>query len=117
MITDKKTISIQPFRAPCNATTTVPGSKSISNRALILSVMCNARVELEGLLQSEDVDLMRKALENLGVYIQKSDNNYIVHGTGGIISKKDCSINVGNCLLYTSPSPRDRQKSRMPSSA
>ena len=74
---DKKTISIQPFRASCNATTTVPGSKSISNRALILSVMCNARVELEGLLQSEDVDLMRKALENLGVYIQKSGNNYI----------------------------------------
>ena len=69
MITDKKTISIQPFRASCNATTTVPGSK-ISNRALILSVMCNARVELEGLLQSEDVDLMRKALENLGVYIK-----------------------------------------------
>jgi len=96
MITDKKTISIQPFRAPCNATTIVPGSKSISNRALILSVMCNARVELEGLLQSEDVDLMREALEYLGVYIQKSNNNYIVHGTGGLISKKDCSINVGN---------------------
>ena len=37
MIKDKKTISIQPFRASCNATTTVPGSKSISNRALILS--------------------------------------------------------------------------------
>ena len=28
-----------------------------------------------------------------------------------------CSTCAGNCLLYTSPSPRDRQKSRMPSSA
>ena len=27
------------------------------------------------------------------------------------------SLNISNCLLYTSPSPRDRQKSRMPSSA
>ena len=29
----------------------------------------------------------------------------------------DKSLSVGDCLLYTSPSPRDRQKSRMPSSA
>ena len=29
----------------------------------------------------------------------------------------DCLIGIGSCLLYTSPSPRDRQKSRMPSSA
>ena len=34
------------------------------------------------------------------------------------ILKKDIKLNVANaCLLYTSPSPRDRQKSRMPSSA
>ena len=28
-----------------------------------------------------------------------------------------CQVNINSCLLYTSPSPRDRQKSRMPSSA
>ena len=44
----------------------------------------------------------------------------------GVVSQKDANIeepvaadlcSVGTCLLYTSPSPRDRQKSRMPSSA
>ena len=30
---------------------------------------------------------------------------------------RECCYNKSNCLLYTSPSPRDRQKSRMPSSA
>ena len=39
-------------------------------------------------------------------------NGLIVHNKGG-----DGSGNSGSCLLYTSPSPRDRQKSRMPSSA
>ena len=34
----------------------------------------------------------------------------------GLVQKKDVS-EIVTCLLYTSPSPRDRQKSRMPSSA
>ena len=33
------------------------------------------------------------------------------------IKGEDCFFCIGTCLLYTSPSPRDRQKSRMPSSA
>ena len=32
-------------------------------------------------------------------------------------ASSDCQVEKGRCLLYTSPSPRDRQKSRMPSSA
>ena len=34
-----------------------------------------------------------------------------------LVADLTCVIQVANCLLYTSPSPRDRQKSRMPSSA
>ena len=41
------------------------------------------------------------------------DNIFFGHG----LSKKLKSATVNVCLLYTSPSPRDRQKSRMPSSA
>ena len=36
---------------------------------------------------------------------------------GNIEGKTVADIGAGTCLLYTSPSPRDRQKSRMPSSA
>ena len=96
MITEKESILIQPFVNPCRAVVEVPGSKSISNRALILSVMCKGQVELNGLLKSEDVDLMQQALLHLGVNIQKNGNNIKVFGNGGVINKKECTINVGN---------------------
>ena len=37
----------------------------------------------------------------------------VARGEGGAVALVECGV----CLLYTSPSPRDRQKSRMPSSA
>lgn len=96
MMEGKKSILIKPFSKPCNARVEIPGSKSISNRALILSSMCHAEVELNGLLVSEDVDLMRKALTTLGFTIQQDGNSYKILGTGGIIPKKECLVNVGN---------------------
>ena len=49
-------------------------------------------------------------------------NQFVVHphhGAAKVIRKvnKNVEVFVEGCLLYTSPSPRDRQKSRMPSSA
>ena len=96
MIDKRESIAVVPFAKPCNATVEVPGSKSISNRALILSAMCEAEVELVGLLESEDVDLMREAFSKLGIKIHKKGKNYIVKGKGGIIENKECVINVGN---------------------
>ena len=46
-------------------------------------------------------------------------NNVVADGASGLMTGADKGIldNLNTCLLYTSPSPRDRQKSRMPSSA
>ena len=96
MIVEKSCIAIKPFTTICKAKIKVPGSKSISNRALILSVMCGGKVKLSGLLESEDVDLMRIALQKLGVQIEKKEKNYIITGTNGKILNKKCDINVGN---------------------
>ncbi len=93
---DSETMLIRPFRRNCNAEAAVPGSKSISNRALILAVMCGGKVKLKGLLESEDVDLMQRALQNLDVKIQKEKNYTIIEGTKGKIKKNECFINVGN---------------------
>ena len=43
--------------------------------------------------------------------------NDIAYSKDAVVSKTIIKKSVGTCLLYTSPSPRDRQKSRMPSSA
>jgi len=96
MNTKQESIYIQPFTQSCDAVVEVPGSKSISNRALILSAMCGGEVELKGLLQSEDVDLMRQALADLGFQIRNDEKNYKINGTGGFIENKECTINVGN---------------------
>ncbi|MBT1170998.1 3-phosphoshikimate 1-carboxyvinyltransferase [Bifidobacterium sp. SO4] len=52
---------------PLDATVTVPGSKSLSNRYLILAALGSRPVTLVGLLRSRDTDLMMGALEALGV--------------------------------------------------
>ena len=72
---------------------------------------------------------MKIALENSGPYIGATyPNDFGVYGNGIKIAIIDTGVNYnhpdlygfgkdGNCLLYTSPSPRDRSVSRMPSSA
>lgn len=58
-------------RTSLDATVTVPGSKSLSNRYLILAAMGSRTVELVGLLRSRDTDLMIGALRALGVQVQE----------------------------------------------
>lgn len=52
---------------PINATVTIPGSKSLSNRYLILAALSSRPVRLVGLLRSRDTELMMGALAALGV--------------------------------------------------
>ena len=52
---------------PLSATVTIPGSKSLSNRYLILAAMGQHPVTLVGLLRSRDTNLMMGALRSLGV--------------------------------------------------
>lgn len=59
--------------APLNATVTIPGSKSLSNRYLILAAMGSRPVTLIGLLRSRDTELMMGALESLGVECRIDD--------------------------------------------
>ena len=60
----------------------VPGDKSISHRALIISSMCIGRSKIKGLLESEDVFATMNALKTLGVKIEKSNGYWFVNGVG-----------------------------------
>ena len=48
---------------------------------------------------------------------EKKIRNYVEKHSDEAINLLEKVVNINSCLLYTSPSPRDRQKSRMPSSA
>lgn len=58
--------------APIDATVTIPGSKSLSNRFLILAALSRKPVRIEGLLRSRDTELMMGALRALGVAFHKT---------------------------------------------
>ena len=81
-----------------HASVGIPGSKSISNRALILAVLTKGTVKLNGILDSEDVGIMITALQRLGVVIEvdKTNNTALVNGCGGVLSIKKATIDVGN---------------------
>ncbi|HUE36339.1 MAG TPA: 3-phosphoshikimate 1-carboxyvinyltransferase [Candidatus Acidoferrum sp.] len=63
-------IEIVPLKEPVCAEITVPGSKSITNRALILAALAEGEVTLTGALWSEDTQIMTEALQKLGFEIR-----------------------------------------------
>lgn len=66
-------------RGPVRATVTVPGSKSITNRALVLAALAEAPSVLRAPLRSRDTDLMAAALRELGTAIDEGgDGSWLV---------------------------------------
>jgi 3-phosphoshikimate 1-carboxyvinyltransferase len=85
-------IEIVPLTAPVRAEITVPGSKSITNRALILAALADGETILEGALWSEDTQIMVECLQELGFMVNiKPDPNeacnriITVYGGGGLV--------------------------------
>lgn len=64
-------LPIRPFTAPARGQVTLPGSKSLTNRALLLAALCNEPVTLTGALRSDDTILMIEALRLLGCTVEE----------------------------------------------
>ena len=58
----------------------LPGSKSISNRALLLAALARGETRLNNVLASDDTHFMLEALRNLGVKIRVNDGDHFVTG-------------------------------------
>src|ERR1051326_6543595 len=101
-------IEIVPLNQPVRAEITVPGSKSITNRALILAALAKGETTLQGALWSEDTQVMAEALRTLGFEIKVEadpeefcNRTITVQGLGGRIpragtSEKPLEVFVGN---------------------
>ena len=90
--------SVKPFTKPVAGTVTVPGSKSITNRALIMGALCNGPVTLYNALFSRDTRIMTGALKSLGFTIRTDQKSHQIEvsGQGGSIPRDGVSLNVGN---------------------
>jgi 3-phosphoshikimate 1-carboxyvinyltransferase len=79
-------------------TVRLPGSKSISNRTLLLCALARGTTEVEGLLDADDVAIMLAALRTLGVRIERrgATRDFTVHGCGGRFAVKKAQLFLGN---------------------
>ncbi len=76
---------------------TLPGSKSISNRTLLLAALATGVTEIRDLLVSDDTARMLEALEKLGVKLEKlSETDWRVHGCNGNFPNKNTELFLGN---------------------
>ena len=88
-------IEIGPF-TKAEGVVALPGSKSISNRVLLLSALAKGTTRLKGLLDADDTRVMRAALKTLGVAIDESDGDCVVHGCAGQLPKDHADLFMGN---------------------
>jgi 3-phosphoshikimate 1-carboxyvinyltransferase len=70
-------------RGAIEACVRVPGSKSLSNRALITAALADGRSTLTGMLESDDTVVMGRALEQLGARVRTDEDGWHVVGVGG----------------------------------
>lgn len=84
-------IRVRPPPGPVTATLTPPGSKSLTNRALIIAAMSEGTSHLRGCLDSEDTQVMRAALRRCGVAVDTDEGATEVRvvGVGGPLPHVD----------------------------
>jgi 3-phosphoshikimate 1-carboxyvinyltransferase len=89
-------IRIGPFRRAQGAII-LPGSKSISNRALLLAALSSGTTTLTNLLDADDTQVMRNALRQLGLSaIDQADKVCVIEGCGGKFPVRDADLFMGN---------------------
>ena len=88
-----RTLTLAPTPA-LTGTVTLPGSKSISNRALLLAAMAEGETQIRNLLDSDDTRYMVRALEALGIPMEQSGTECLVRGVGGPLATRDIQLDL-----------------------
>jgi len=99
---DTATLELAPI-ARTEGEVALPGSKSISNRTLLLSALARGTTVLEGLLDADDTAHMLDALRTLGVGIDRTGTTCVVHGAGGRFPNGSARLYLGNAGTAVRP--------------
>ena len=93
---DLAEIKIGPFEG-ARGSIVLPGSKSISNRALLLAALSSGTTTLKNLLDADDTQVMRNALRQLGLTVIDQPNKVcVVEGCGGKFPIQNADLFMGN---------------------
>lgn len=98
MKTSPNDIMLRPAQGPVDRTICLPGSKSLTNRALLISAMADGLSTLDGVLLADDTRCMMTALGELGIHVEIDEERRraTVPGCGGQIPIGDADIYCGN---------------------
>jgi 3-phosphoshikimate 1-carboxyvinyltransferase len=95
-MTQHEALELPPLMS-AHGTVRLPGSKSISNRVLLLAALAEGETTVRDLLHSDDTERMLDALRILGVKVESlGDNAYQVTGCRGDFPNKDAKLFLGN---------------------
>jgi 3-phosphoshikimate 1-carboxyvinyltransferase len=89
---------VKPWTRPCTGSVRMPGSKSLTNRALVMAALSDGPACLEGALFSRDTRIMSTILRELGfkVELHPGEERIEIEGLGGRIPASGGSFHVGN---------------------
>ena len=92
------TLTIRPFRTPARGVARVPGSKSLTNRALIFAALAEGETRFTGALFSRDTRILIAALRELGFAVEADEaaRTIRIEGQGGRIPRRTATLHVGN---------------------
>ena len=93
-----KQYQVKKLIHPIDWTVTVPGSKSMTNRVLLLAALQQGKITVEGVLFSDDSRVFLGSLQSLGfdLQIDEEKKQVILEGYGGKIPKQEAEIYVGS---------------------
>jgi 3-phosphoshikimate 1-carboxyvinyltransferase len=88
--------AIEPLTRPPDVTVAVPGSKSLTNRALIAAALARGSSQLEGILLADDTEAMLDGLARLGIAVEvdRAGHRATVTGCGGTVPPGPATVDV-----------------------
>src|SRR5947209_8236768 len=91
-------IEIRPVSKPIDAEIQIPGSKSITNRALLLTALAEGTSTLENALFSDDSRVFVDCLRRMGISVETDEEaaTMAIHGQGGEFPSESADLFVGN---------------------
>jgi 3-phosphoshikimate 1-carboxyvinyltransferase len=92
---DIEFLDIPPLRS-AGGTVRLPGSKSISNRVLLLAALSQGQTTVHDLLASDDTAVMLAALKQLGCSVQQDGETAVIVGLGGQLIERQAKLFLGN---------------------
>ena len=92
---DTEYLDIPPLIG-AGGTVQLPGSKSISNRVLLLAALSRGQTTVHDVLVSDDTSVMLTALNKLGCTVKQNGSSVIIHGLGGKLTHEKLQLFMGN---------------------